>query len=146
MNKSIKEKVIEILRHQLGLPHEKEILESSNVFKDLGADSLDIISIQVILEDEFNIKIPDSYFETIYPEYFTVKYIIDCIQLSMSCLSDEHITDSPVKKEKELIQIDLSDDVFMRIAMEAHQRDITFNEMVNIILREATYENNNTRS
>ena len=34
------------------------------------------------------------------------------------------------------VDIELPDDDFMRIAREAHERDITFNKMVNIILRD----------
>ena len=34
------------------------------------------------------------------------------------------------------VDIELPDDDFMRIAQEAHERDITFNKMVNIILKD----------
>ena len=34
------------------------------------------------------------------------------------------------------VDIELPDDEFMRIAREAHERDITFNKMVNIILKD----------
>ena len=34
------------------------------------------------------------------------------------------------------VDIELPDDDFMRIAREAHERDITFNKMVNIILKD----------
>lgn len=33
------------------------------------------------------------------------------------------------------VEIDMPDDVFMHIAQKAHQRDITFNEMVQDILQ-----------
>ena len=36
---------------------------------------------------------------------------------------------------RETIEIDLSDDDFLRIAKMAHERDITFNQMVEIILQ-----------
>lgn len=35
----------------------------------------------------------------------------------------------------ETIEVDLSDDEFLRIAKMAHDRDITFNQMVEIILQ-----------
>jgi hypothetical protein len=38
--------------------------------------------------------------------------------------------------EMENVEIDIEDDVFFAIAMEAHKRDITFNKMVEIILKE----------
>ena len=34
------------------------------------------------------------------------------------------------------VDIELPDDDFMRIAREAHERDITFNKMVNILLKD----------
>ena len=34
------------------------------------------------------------------------------------------------------VDIELPDDEFMRIAREAHERDITFNKMVNILLKD----------
>ena len=34
------------------------------------------------------------------------------------------------------VDIELPDEDFMRIAREAHERDITFNKMVNIILKD----------
>ena len=34
------------------------------------------------------------------------------------------------------VDIELSDEDFMRIAQEAHERDITFNKMINIILKD----------
>jgi deoxycytidylate deaminase len=37
---------------------------------------------------------------------------------------------------RESIEVDLSDNEFMHIAKMAHERDITFNQMVGIILQE----------
>ncbi|MCH2405708.1 MAG: hypothetical protein MK200_05900 [Nitrosopumilus sp.] len=34
------------------------------------------------------------------------------------------------------VDIELPDEDFMRIAQEAHERDITFNKMINIILKD----------
>lgn len=35
------------------------------------------------------------------------------------------------------VELDLDDDVFMKLALEAHNRDITLNEMVELILKQA---------
>jgi len=35
------------------------------------------------------------------------------------------------------VDIELSDDDFMGVALQAHERDITFNKMVNIILKDS---------
>ena len=49
----------------------------------------------------------------------------------------------PPKKTSETFEIDFSDDLFLRVAKEAHARDITFNDMVLSIvkdgLRDAEY-------
>ena len=49
----------------------------------------------------------------------------------------------PPKKTSETFEIDISDDLFLRVAKEAHARDITFNDMVLSIvkdgLRDAEY-------
>ena len=39
------------------------------------------------------------------------------------------------KEEMCVIDVDMDDDTFMRIAVMAHERDITFNQMVTIILK-----------
>ena len=36
---------------------------------------------------------------------------------------------------RETIEVDLSDDEFLKVAKLAHERDITFNQMVEIILQ-----------
>ena len=42
------------------------------------------------------------------------------------------------KEEKfKTFEIDISDDIFLRVAKEAHERDITINKMVNIILKDS---------
>ena len=40
------------------------------------------------------------------------------------------------KDEGTEVQVELSDDAFLRLAQEAHKQDITFNQLVNNILRE----------
>ena len=51
------------------------------------------------------------------------------------------------KDEKMIdIEVDIADDDFLYIAKQAHERDITFNEMVNIILREEIERRDNGTS
>ena len=38
--------------------------------------------------------------------------------------------------ETQTIEVDLEDDEFMYVALMAHDKDITFNEMINIIIEE----------
>lgn len=42
----------------------------------------------------------------------------------------------PTEEKYEEVQIDIDDDVFMALAKIAHERDITFNQLCNEIIRE----------
>ena len=53
------EKVVEIIKDQLGID-DKEITMETSLMKDLEADSLDAVEIMMALEDEFSIEIPDT--------------------------------------------------------------------------------------
>ena len=53
------EKVKELVADQLNVSKD-EIVESSNIIEDLGADSLDVIEMLMTLEEEYGITIPDD--------------------------------------------------------------------------------------
>lgn len=53
------DKVVEILCDQLGLD-ENDITMSSDVMEDLGADSLDVVTLIMSFEDEYGISISDD--------------------------------------------------------------------------------------
>ncbi len=55
----IYDKVCEILSCQLGIDEDK-ISSSSDIFEDLGADSLDVVTLLMSLEDEFGLTIEDD--------------------------------------------------------------------------------------
>ena len=56
---SVFEKIKQIVVDQLGIDDEDQItLETS--FKDLDADSLDVVELIMALEEEFDIEIPDE--------------------------------------------------------------------------------------
>jgi acyl carrier protein len=48
----------EVISFQLGVPME-DVKEDSNIYDDLGADSLDAVELVMALEEEFNVEIPD---------------------------------------------------------------------------------------
>jgi len=52
------DKVVEILCDQLGVD-ENDITMSSDVMEDLGADSLDVVTLIMSFEDEYGISISD---------------------------------------------------------------------------------------
>lgn len=52
----LKEAIVEVLE----LPPEKEVTENTNIFVDLGADSLHIAELSMVIEDKFGVTIPES--------------------------------------------------------------------------------------
>ncbi len=58
------EKVKNILAEQLDAD-ESELTMETNIAKDLGADSLDVVELLMTIEDEFSIEIPDEEIENI---------------------------------------------------------------------------------
>lgn len=68
------EKVVEIIREQLGAD-DKEITMETSLMKDLEADSLDAVEIIMALEDEFGVEIPDSEAEKFKSIGDIVKFI-----------------------------------------------------------------------
>ena len=68
------EKVKELIAQSLGVSRE-EIRPDASFIDDLGADSLDIVELVMLIEKEFNIEIPDEDAEKIA----TVQHAIDYI-------------------------------------------------------------------
>jgi len=75
INTGLFRKVKEIIIENIGVNNENFTLDS-HLFEDLGCDSLDCVEICMMLEEEFNIEIPDEDTEKI----FTVKDIINYLQ------------------------------------------------------------------
>jgi acyl carrier protein len=55
----ILEEIKSIIAGQLEIKRET-ISENSNIFNDLGADSLDVIELVSLLEEQFDIQIPEE--------------------------------------------------------------------------------------
>ncbi len=58
------EKIKEILAEQLDADMD-EMTMDTNIAKDLGADSLDVVELLMSIEDEFEVEIPDEEIENI---------------------------------------------------------------------------------
>ncbi len=71
----IYEKVVDIMVEQLGADKDN-VSDSSDIIGDLGADSLDVVDIVQVLEDEFSIKVPNEEIEHLK----TVGDIVDYIE------------------------------------------------------------------
>ena len=67
------DKVKKLLTEQLNIGAESIKLES-RVIEDLGADSLDVVEMLMVLEDEFNITVTDE-------ESLTLKTVGDIVKL-----------------------------------------------------------------
>ena len=68
------DKVKDMLVEKLGVAPEKVTMESE-IIKDLGADSLDVVEMLLSLEENFNITVTDEQTDSIK----TVKDIVDII-------------------------------------------------------------------
>ncbi len=69
------EKIKEMLVEKLGINEDKITLESE-IVKDLGADSLDLVDMLLSMEETYGITITDDQTESIK----TVKDIVDIIE------------------------------------------------------------------
>ena len=69
------EKVREMLAKQLNLKPE-QITPQSDVVKDLGADSLDVVELLISVEDDYGISIPEDDIVNVK----TVQDIVDMIE------------------------------------------------------------------
>ncbi len=72
---NIFEELTQILAKQLRVDVEK-IERSADVMEDLGADSLDIVEILMIVEEQFGIAVPEEEF----PNLRTVGELCDYIE------------------------------------------------------------------
>jgi acyl carrier protein len=59
---SVEERLKKIIADQLGA-EESEITPSTDLIEDLRADSLDLVELQMVVEEHFNIDIPDDDIE-----------------------------------------------------------------------------------
>ena len=71
----IYEKLKSIVKEQMGIEEDKITMDAT-LIDDLSADSLDIVELIMIIEEEFNIEIPDSETENI----FTIRDVVEYIQ------------------------------------------------------------------
>ncbi len=58
------EKIKKLLADQLDVDEDDMTMET-NIAKDLGADSLDVVELLMSIEDEFEVEIPDEEIENI---------------------------------------------------------------------------------
>ncbi len=69
-------KVVDVLVEQLGVEKEK-VKKDSEIMTDLGADSLDVVDVVQVLEEEFNVKVPNTDIEKLKTVEDITNYIAD---------------------------------------------------------------------
>lgn len=73
-DKSIEDRVKEIIVDQLGVSADQVTLEAKFV-EDLGADSLDTVELVMALEEEFDVEVPDDEAEKLQAVSDVVNFI-----------------------------------------------------------------------
>ena len=76
---TLSQQVIEIVSKQVDIPKEQISLDSQFV-ADLGYDSLDIMEFGLLVEEQFDIEVPEEEIENI----FTVRDAVQVIQKMIS--------------------------------------------------------------
>ncbi len=76
MEKSVEQKVMDIIVEQLKVSPEEVTLEASFI-EDLGADSLDLVELIMAMEEEFGLEISDEDAEKIQTVQDAVTYITE---------------------------------------------------------------------
>ncbi|HSR12110.1 MAG TPA: acyl carrier protein [Thermodesulfobacteriota bacterium] len=76
MEKTVEQKVIDIIVEQLKVSPEEVTLEASFI-EDLGADSLDLVELIMAMEEEFGLEISDEDAEKIQTVQDAVNYITE---------------------------------------------------------------------
>jgi acyl carrier protein len=71
---SVEKRVKEIIVEQLGV-REEEVVPEASFVDDLGADSLDLVELVMVLEEEFGQEIPDEDAEKIQTVQDAIDYI-----------------------------------------------------------------------
>jgi acyl carrier protein len=76
VEKSVEEKVKDIIVEQLKVDRDEVTLEASFI-EDLGADSLDLVELIMAMEEEFGLEISDEDAEKIQTVQDAVNYITE---------------------------------------------------------------------
>jgi acyl carrier protein len=70
----MKEKIIQVIAESLKV-HKSEIKLESKFVEDLGADSLDTVELVMVLEQEFDIDIPEEDTDDLLTVDDVIKYV-----------------------------------------------------------------------
>ncbi len=71
---AVEERIKKIIAEQLGV-EEEDVVPDASFVEDLGADSLDTVELVMMLEEAFDIEIPDEDAEKIQTVSQAIEYI-----------------------------------------------------------------------
>jgi acyl carrier protein len=72
------EKIVDIIAKQLQIS-QSQVTPDASFMDDLGADSLDTVELIMVLEEEFDIEIPDSEAEKIRTVQNAIDYLNELV-------------------------------------------------------------------
>lgn len=70
----MEEKIRKLLADKLDIS-EEQVVDSANLMEDLGADSLDTVELVMVLEEEFEIDIPEEEAENLLTVGDIINYV-----------------------------------------------------------------------
>lgn len=71
---SVQERIIEMIKETLKF-EDKEITLQTNLYEDLGVDSLDAVELIMAIEDEYGVEVPDEELSNMNIVGNIVKYV-----------------------------------------------------------------------
>lgn len=75
----VRAKLLEIINSSLGVDV-SHVSDSSSIVDDLGADSLDVVELVMVIEKEFNITIPDEVAERMTTVGDAIDFITEALK------------------------------------------------------------------
>jgi acyl carrier protein len=72
----LEERIRGVVARQLGVER-ADVVPDASLYEDLGADSLELVELLMVLEDEFDIEVPEDVAETITTIADVERYLIE---------------------------------------------------------------------
>ena len=77
MSETVETRMKEVIINSLGV-EEEAVKPDAKFIEDLGADSLDIVELVMVIEETFGIEIPDEDAENIKSVHDAIHYVKKC--------------------------------------------------------------------
>ena len=73
---ALEDRIRGVVARQLGVER-SDVVPDASLYEDLGADSLELVELLMVLEDEFDIEVPEDVAETITTIADVERYLIE---------------------------------------------------------------------